>query len=206
MAEAGGFTEILLILGRNAAARELGISGQALGRAFRDGRVKQTPEGLYDVEACRIALKKNSNLVKQKNARSQQRPKRKTEGPTLDSEPTTPLDQNPEPTQCPPGGDPEGEEYGGTSYSEAQRQREWIRVEKEKLNLEKQRLSLVELMPVNAYVAGMIMQAREELIRIPLELRDKLAQETDPIKCQEMLLDRIDQTLEKMSEFKPLPV
>jgi len=187
-----------MTLGRNAAARELGISPQALGKAFKTGRVKQTPEGLYDVDLCRVALKLNSNPGKQASARAQQRPKKEA------NQPTAPPPLLSQAGKCVPR-EAEEEGEGGTSYSEAVRQREWIRFEKEKLNLEKQRLSLVELTPVNAYVAGMIMQAREELTRIPMELRDKLAQETDAIKCQDMLLDRIDQTLKKMSEFKPSP-
>ena len=196
-----------MILGRNAAARELGMSPQCLGKAFSKGRIKQTADGLYDVEACRIALKLNSNPGKQANAKKQKRgPQKQKRSPETGS--SSELPPPPEPKHRAATADPQPEEEegeGGVSYSEAVRRREWIRVEKEQLNLEKQRLSLVELTPVNAYVAGMIMQAREELIRIPMELRDKLAQELDPIKCQEMLLDRIDQTLKKMSEFKPSP-
>jgi hypothetical protein len=64
-----------MILGRNAAAKQLGISGQALLKAVKAGRVPRLPDGTYDVEVCREALNRNSNPGKQANARAQQQPR-----------------------------------------------------------------------------------------------------------------------------------
>lgn len=65
-----------MVTGRNAAARELGITPRALGKAFVTGRVSKTPEGLYDVDACREALNRNTNPIKQASARAQQKQNR----------------------------------------------------------------------------------------------------------------------------------
>ena len=89
------------------------------------------------------------------------------------------------------------------SFFEAQRQREWTRLEKEKIELEARRCELVALVPINAYVAGMIIKAREQFTRIGPELRDRLAQETDPIACEAMISNRILRALNEMAEYGP---
>ena len=176
-------------LGLRAAADKLGISHAALLKAAKGGRVTRNADGTFDVEACRAALKLNTDPVKREKEQ-RARAKRRQEPPAA--------------RPAAPDRDYRAEELPESqSQAEAARQREWIRVERERLNLEKLRLSLVDITPVNAYVAGMILKAREELSRLPIELRDSLAQETDPIECQKMLSDRIDQILAKMAEYRP---
>ena len=163
-----------MALGLRAAARELGISHVALHKAEKAGRVKQEPNGGFDIEKCRKALAENSNPEKQRQARSQRK------------SPAT--SQN--------------AESGEHTYSEALRRREWLKVEKEELSLERQRGELVELTPINAFVAGMILKAQEELLRIGPELRDRLAQETDSIKCEGLVTAKIEQALNHLAQYR----
>ena len=88
------------------------------------------------------------------------------------------------------------------SLSDAQRAREWLRVEREKLALEAIEGSTVELAPINAWAAGMILKAREELTRIPVELRDTIARETDPVACEQMMAKRIGRALMELAEYR----
>lgn len=89
------------------------------------------------------------------------------------------------------------------SLAEASRRLEWERVRAAQIKSDREEGRLVALDPVNAYVAGMILKAREELTRIPTEMRDVLAHETDPIRCEELMQRRIEDVLAKMAVYRP---
>jgi hypothetical protein len=58
------------------------------------------------------------------------------------------------------------------TFAEAQRRREWLRVERDRLELLGKRSEVVPIAEINAFVAGMIIRAREILVRIAPELKD----------------------------------
>jgi hypothetical protein len=88
------------------------------------------------------------------------------------------------------------------TQAHASLQLETLKVREKQIKLDREEGRLVELAPLNAYVAGMIMTAREELMHIPTELRDDLAQQTDPLECERMVATRIRQVLARMSEYR----
>lgn len=169
-------------LGLRAAAKELKISHVALLKAFKNGRVHKLADGTFDVDECRRAIELKSHPGKQRAARSQQT--KSAAFPAADVRQEV-------------ASEPES----GTSYSEAVRVKEWIRVEKEKLNLARQRGELAPIVEINAWAAGMIIRARDILLRIPPELRDKLAQEDDPVRCEELLVAEIHRSLGELAEY-----
>lgn len=61
---------------------------------------------------------------------------------------------------------------------------------------------LVALSEMNAYIAGMIVNARDILLRMPGELRDRLALEKDPAKCEALIQVEVDRILASMAEYK----
>jgi hypothetical protein len=97
------------------------------------------------------------------------------------------------------------EDNGQTDKStraEASRQLEWQRVRSLQLKVDREEGRLVPLDQINAFVAGMILKARDELTRIPLEVRDVLAQESDPIRCGHLIETKIQAALVKLSEYR----
>jgi transcriptional regulator with XRE-family HTH domain len=88
------------------------------------------------------------------------------------------------------------------TLTEARRQLEWVRLERESLALAKLRGDLVDLGAVNAWVAGMITRAAGILDRIPAELGDRLAQISDPIACQKLLKAEIDRARHELAEYR----
>ncbi|HUQ90901.1 MAG TPA: hypothetical protein VM120_04405 [Bryobacteraceae bacterium] len=144
------------------------------------------PDGGYDVEKCRVALERNTNPEKSRQAKAQQRKAAAVTTVTTDR--------------------PQSEDSAGSperTYSEALRQQAWVKLERDKLDLQKRQAELVELGPINAFIAGMILRARDEMVRIAPELRDQLAQEADPIRCEAMLAKRIERSLGAMAEYRP---
>jgi len=168
-------------LGLRATARALGISHVALLKAERDGRVPLRIDGLFDPEACRTALAMHSHPVKSSAARSQRS----------------------EPASETPLAEPADVSHEATSVSEAVRQLEWEKLKALKRKTAREENKLVELAAVNAFVAGMIMKARDDLARIGAELSDSLSQETDPVKCRAHVDDRIFQVLANLKEYRP---
>lgn len=157
-------------------AKALGVSHSSVNEAAARGRIQREPGGGFDLEKSKAAWNENIRA---------RRPEGEAEGPSMDSalldEPST---------------------ESKPTLAEAQRQREWVRLEKEQTELRRRRGELVELAPINAWVAGMIIAARDDLTRIGEELRDALAQSTDPIECQRLVDGRIRQALQKLSEYQ----
>jgi hypothetical protein len=93
-------------------------------------------------------------------------------------------------------------EAGDRSYNEACTQEKWLAVEERKLKLAQRRGELVGIAEINAYVAGMIIRARDILLRIGPELRDRLSQETDPVRCEEWVAAEVNRSLAELAEFR----
>jgi hypothetical protein len=88
------------------------------------------------------------------------------------------------------------------TLSEAQRQREWMRVQKEELELKRIKGELAPIGKVNAFVAGMVIRAREILTAMPSQLKDRLAQESRPAECEQLLTAEVRRALDGLSEFR----
>jgi hypothetical protein len=173
---------MITTLGLRAAARAIGVSHVALLKAETDGRVPKRVNGLFDVEACRAAMAANSHPTKARAGRSQQQHK---------------------PVIVPAAVEPDEEGPPAQSIAEAARQLEWEKVRAIRQKTDREEGRLVELIAVNAFVAGMIMKARDELIRIGAEIADVVACESDPVKCRATIDDRIGQALENLKEYRP---
>lgn len=169
-------------LGLRAAARELKISHVALLKAIKNGRVQKEPDGTFDVEKCRKGLAENSNIPKQQAARAQQIPLQ--DGRPADVQVNTL---------------PDGQ---GATFMEAQRQLEWLKVEDRASDNARKRGELVAVGEINAFVAGMIIRARDIFLRIGPEQRDRLAQESDPTKCEEMVMAEVRRGLRELAEYR----
>jgi hypothetical protein len=61
---------------------------------------------------------------------------------------------------------------------------------------------LVPIVLVNAFVGGMIVAARERLMRMPGELRDQLAACIEPIACERMLEREVRLVLAELKEME----
>jgi len=63
-----------------------------------------------------------------------------------------------------------------------------------------------ELAPIgeiNAFVAGMIVKARDTLLRMPADLKDRIAQQTNPHECEALMMAEVHRALHELAEFRP---
>jgi hypothetical protein len=90
----------------------------------------------------------------------------------------------------------------GETFLSAKRRKEIALADQRELELKQMAGDLVSIDDVNHWVASMILRARDILIRIGTEHRDRLAQETDPIKVQEVIDAEVHRALRELAEFK----
>ena len=86
--------------------------------------------------------------------------------------------------------------------ADAVRRKEIAVANKHELDYQTKKGSQVSVTEVNAFVAGMIIEARDILLRVPGELRDRLAKESDPANVEAMLQVEVDRILGRLSEFQ----
>jgi hypothetical protein len=90
------------------------------------------------------------------------------------------------------------------SLAAAQRAHQWIKVKQEQLKLKQQEGELAPVAPINAWMAGCIIRAKDIFLRIGPELRDRLAQEKDPLKCEALVVSEVHRGLRQLSEYRSL--
>lgn len=150
----------------------------AVQKAIKSGRIQQEPDGRIDFEKADSAWDENTDARRRRASRK----------------------ETPDPPKEEPQDEPKRELNDG-SFSEAQRQREWERVKKERLQRKVLEGKLLDAEKVRDAVSGMIAGARAKLLVIGDELADKLAGTSDPVRCRELVDDRISQALDDLAEY-----
>jgi hypothetical protein len=90
----------------------------------------------------------------------------------------------------------------GEVFLEAQRRKEVALADLRELELSQKRGELVDRNEANTFIGTMILKARDILLRIAPELKDRLATETDPIEIENLIDGEVRQALQKLSELK----
>lgn len=98
-----------------------------------------------------------------------------------------------------------GPKEADNSIAEAARRREWIKLREAELDLAEREQQLIQLAAINAHIAGMIVVCRDRLTNMGAQLRDRLAQISDPIECQRLIDDEVNGALNLLAEYKPPP-
>jgi len=88
------------------------------------------------------------------------------------------------------------------SLQHAQRRKEAAVADLRELELQQKRGELVPMSDVNAFVSGTIIRARDILLRIAPELRDRMATCTDAIECERLIDDEVRRALRELSEYE----
>ena len=85
------------------------------------------------------------------------------------------------------------------SLQQAQRRREVAVADLRELELAQKRGELLQASEVNAFISGMILRARDILLRIAPELRDRLATCSNAIECERMIDDEVRRALRELA-------
>jgi hypothetical protein len=89
------------------------------------------------------------------------------------------------------------------SYLAAKTQREYVRLKLDDLELARKRGELAPVGEINAWVSGMIIRARDILLRMPGDLKDRMAQQTNAHECEALMMQEVHRPLNELAEFRP---
>lgn len=176
----------------------LGVTHTAIFKAAKQGRIPREADGTFDPEKVRIAWEANTITVRNPQSLAKK-------AATSSATARTPVSDEPQ-TTTQPQTDGNATAYNPPpeqSTAEAQRQQAWIRVQREQLELHQKSGEYVQVAEVRAAVAGMITAARTRFLVIGAELRDKLAQTSDPIECGVMVDKKIAEALAELAGYRP---
>jgi hypothetical protein len=146
------------------------ISRQAAWKRIKSGKVKLNANGKVDVEEAQRQWDSNRNAVQQR-AKPDPKPSPKAKA-----------------------------EEDPRSLASAQKAREWLRVAKEKLLLEKMQGDLLEKEEVERAWAQMISSARSRLLLLPNKIAQRVAVMTDVHQVRAAIDEEIRDALSELSE------
>jgi hypothetical protein len=89
------------------------------------------------------------------------------------------------------------------TYLAAKTQREYVRLKLDDLDLQRKRGELAPIGEINAWVSSMIVKARDILLRMPADLKDRMAQQADPHECERLMAQEVRRALNELAEFRP---
>lgn len=170
----------MIVSSARKLASLLGVSHTRINDLVREGRISRGPYG-FDVDAVRAQFARTvaperASRVKVDIAQDVHRSR------------TEPIERA---------------ESDQDKYNKARAYRESVRAKADEIALKERMRELIPANEVCSFVSGMIAAAKNRLMTIPDELCDRLATETDPVVCRQMLIKKLRATLERLSEWKP---
>ncbi len=198
--------------GGSALAREFGVTSSTISRKMRDGQTVEQIRAWYESQGLG-----NKNKVEPKQAESaivrrsvyqgtnKHAPKAATQSvpkPSLPPSPT-PAQDDPDEQEIPgwiPGSDGQND---FATLNAAKNRKEVALADKHELDLAERRRELIDRQAVGLYFSGMLTRARDSLLRIPGELRDRLAASSNPIECEKLVRKEITQALAVLRDYTP---
>lgn len=87
------------------------------------------------------------------------------------------------------------------SFSAAERRQKIAMADEREILVAQRAGELIPKIQVQQQISGMIVRARDLIRRIGPEIQDKVAAETDPVKCGRLISEKADRVLEMLAEF-----
>ena len=159
--------------------KELGLSGGTRGavqKAIKTGRITKGADGRIDVDRADRDWEKNLN-------------QRKRHHPII----ATPVT---EPSK-------ESDAAVDETFLEAQRQHEWLKVQKEEMELRKRRGELLEKQEAEDKWSKLLTAFRNRMGIIPDNLAPRVAVLDDVLECRILIEREVRQVLTALSEYQP---
>lgn len=172
--------------------KDRGLTGATHGavrKAIESGRVKPSADGKIDPEKADRDWEAKTDPGRQRQSRQKQ-PQKKA------APPTEPKHSDPEVEGETPAADP-------NDYWKSRAAREYWESELSRLKAERERGNLIDAKDAERAWGGMVGAARAKALCLPGQLARKIALETDPVICEEMLKDAMYKLLAELSEYSP---
>jgi hypothetical protein len=185
------------LISQREFARRNGVSAEAIRRAVKIGRLPSTNGQL---DATKAQLKWDSIKDPQRAGKKLRRHSTEVSGASL-AQPAPPAPTINPAAQAGVDKATSPQVPAERTYDDAKTQREYLRVERERLALDQSRGELVNAADVRKEISEMILQARAKLLRLGHKLAPRLALETDRGVCQALLQTGIDEALQDLVSY-----
>lgn len=159
-------------------AAVLGISIQRVNELGRKGKITREPDGKWNLVKIHQQLKENLDSSQSLKSLGQRRGKLEMER--------------------------EGDSAGKTegTFLEAQCRHEWLRVQKEEMELRRRRGELAELADVESTWASIMSTIQTRLLGAAGKLGPRVAAISEPRECSSIIEREIREILTALSEYK----
>lgn len=170
-------------LGQRAFARHIGVTLRAVQKAIQSGRIAVDADGKIDADTAVAAWRRNTDESK----RSITDQSRRSLGNAAFSMPPPPAnpDEDEEYDDVPAAAS--REDPSMAAYRAARAAREQTRLERERMDLERERGTTLPLADAQRLAFTAFRTVRDNVMNIPVRLKDALAAESDPIRIETML-------------------
>jgi hypothetical protein len=159
--------------------KELGLSGGTRGavqKAIKTGRITKGADGRIDVNRADRDWEKNLNQRKRHQSITPILTTKSSEAPSAATDET---------------------------FLEAQRQHEWLKVQKEEMELRKRRGELLEKQEAEEKWSKLLTAFRNRMGIIPDNLAPRVAVLNDVLECRTLIEREVRQVLTALSEYQP---
>ncbi|RKP43803.1 hypothetical protein [Pararobbsia silviterrae] len=172
---------------QRAFARHMGVALNAVQKAIKAGRISLTSTGKIDVDAAERAWRRNTDESR-RSFEDLSRPSRALSSTATSSPPADPDDDD-----LPPAG--AGEDPHMAAYRAARAAREQTRLERERMELERDRGNTLSLADAQRMAFTAFRTVRDNVMNVPVRVKDSLAAEADPSRVEAMLEEELARAL-----------
>lgn len=170
-------------LGQRAFARHIGVTLRAVQKAIQSGRIAVDADGKIDADSAVAAWRRNTDESR-RSITDQSRPSPVNAAFSMPSPPANP-DDDEEDDDVPAAASKEDPSM--VAYRAARAAREQTRLERERMDLERERGTTLPLADAQRLAFTAFRTVRDNVMNIPVRLKDALAAETDPVRVESML-------------------
>jgi hypothetical protein len=163
-----------------AFARHMGVALNAVQKAIKSGRIQLTASGKIDQQQAERAWRRNTD----ESRRSFADLSRQSLANTSSQPAFPPADSDDDDL---PAAASNSEDPHMAAYRAARAAREQTRLERERMDLERERGTTLALSEAQRIAFTAFRTVRDNVMNIPVRMKDALAAETDPIRIESML-------------------
>ncbi|NYH13439.1 hypothetical protein [Paraburkholderia bryophila] len=181
-------------LGQRAFARHVGVTLRAVQKAIASGRIAVDADGKIDADSAVAAWRRNTDESR-RSITDQSRPSLANAAFSMPSSPAN-ADDDEEYDDVPAAASKEDPSM--VAYRAARAAREQTRLERERMDLEHARGTTLPLAEAQRLAFTTFRTVRDNVMNIPVRLKDALAAESDPIRVESMLEAELARALESV--------
>ncbi|RQR37844.1 hypothetical protein [Burkholderia sp. Bp9142] len=181
-------------LGQRAFARHVGVTLRAVQKAIQSGRIVVDSDGKIDADTAVAAWRRNTDDSRRSlTDQARQTAINRGSNASAPAPDDDDIDEDEEIGAKP--ADAAKEDPSLATYRDARAQREIVRLERERLELERDRETVLARDVAERLAFTAFRTVRDNVMNVPVRIKDVLAAETDPVRVEMLLEEELARAL-----------